>query len=336
MTQDTQEKTSTFNPLASYSAPREEKQQASDINSSQKQTVGCINRSLINMSPYQARQHFEKFALKTLADNIADVGMIQPIPVLENEDGSYTLVAGERRFKAWGIAYPEQMDMPLDCFNVLTGNFDESQLYVMGLIENISREDLNYLELAKGIKNLKETTTWTHEEIAIKLFGSRAEDNLESSKQIISQYLKISSLSESVQNELREVIHSPPIKNDDKPYKFTKTLALLISQLGNEEQQVEAIKQACENGYNKAQLAKYIDSLKPGGSVKKKPGYVIKNETRLSKALTRKLGAAVTVTINKMDGDEIESADIKVKATKENGVFEKFALIFEEGDDTTE
>jgi ParB family chromosome partitioning protein len=112
-------------------------------------------------SPGQMRKQFPAEALRELADSIRQHGIIQPILVRRLPEG-YELIAGERRWRAARMAGLERIPA------IVRQDGGEESL-VLGLIENLQREDLNPIEEALGIQNLVERFGLTHEEAATRL-----------------------------------------------------------------------------------------------------------------------------------------------------------------------
>ena len=139
--------------------PEEEKQKENDVLKNLKITEVEPNRN-------QPRKNFNQEALEELAESIKEYGLIQPIIVTE-KDGYYSIIAGERRWRACKLAGLEEIP-------VIVREDDEKKNNEIALIENIQREDLNPFEKALGIKNLMNTYDLTQEEVAKKLGKSRS------------------------------------------------------------------------------------------------------------------------------------------------------------------
>ena len=114
----------------------------------------------------QPRKNFNQEALEELAESIKEYGLIQPIIVTE-KDGYYSIIAGERRWRACKLAGLEEIP-------AIIRDDDERRNNEIALIENIQREDLNPYEKALGIKNLIQAYNLTQEEVAKKLGKSRS------------------------------------------------------------------------------------------------------------------------------------------------------------------
>jgi len=121
---------------------------------------------LIKANPFQPRQHFEPMALVDLATSIKQYGLMQPISV-RTADGGYELVAGERRLRATKLA-------GLDSINAMIIDITDEQSAVMALVENLQRQNLNYIEEAEGFSRLIADHSLTQEELARKLGKSQS------------------------------------------------------------------------------------------------------------------------------------------------------------------
>ena len=139
--------------------PEEEKVQETDV---------LKNLKIVDVEPNreQPRKNFNQEALEELAESIKEYGLIQPI-VVTKKDGYYSIIAGERRWRASKIAGLTEIP-------AIVREDDERKNNEIALIENMQREDLNPYEKALGIKNLMTTYGFTQEEIAKKLGKSRS------------------------------------------------------------------------------------------------------------------------------------------------------------------
>jgi ParB family chromosome partitioning protein len=121
----------------------------------------------IEPDPAQPRKTFEETSLAELAASIAEHGLLQPIVVRPNVNGGYTIIAGERRWRACRIA--GLTDVP-----VIVKDVTDEQAMELALIENLQREDLDPVEEACGIKDLIERYGLTQEQAARQLGKSRS------------------------------------------------------------------------------------------------------------------------------------------------------------------
>ena len=143
----------------------------------------------ITPNPYQPRKHFDAEALQELSHSIKDHGLLQPIVVIQKEDG-YLLVAGERRLRAHKLAGLESIKAV-----VADVDIDETKLRELALIENIQRENLNAMELAHSYDELIKVYNITHDELSSVVHKSRSQ---------ITNTLRLLSLSTYVQKKLIE------------------------------------------------------------------------------------------------------------------------------------
>ena len=128
--------------------------------------VNKIEVSLIKPNPNQPRKIFDEEKLQELSASIKEHGLLQPIVVVEDEDGTYILIAGERRLRAHKLANIEEI-------KAIIVDKDEFKLRELALIENIQRDDLNIIELAFCYAQLLNEHNITHEELSKKVFKSR-------------------------------------------------------------------------------------------------------------------------------------------------------------------
>lgn len=127
--------------------------------------IETIDINKIYANPNQPRKKFDKESLNELAESIKVHGLIQPIIVNKMPDG-YMIIAGERRFRACKLAGVSKVD-------AVVKNYSQKQVAEISIIENLQREDLNPVELAKGIKRLMDEFGLTQEKVADRLGKSR-------------------------------------------------------------------------------------------------------------------------------------------------------------------
>ena len=121
-----------------------------------------IDVDQVKPSPEQMRKHFPAESLRELADSIRQHGLLQPLLVRSLADG-YELIAGERRWRAARLAGVERVPA------IIRHEADAEDSLLLGLIENLQREDLDPIEEARGIKRLIDQFGLTHEEAATRL-----------------------------------------------------------------------------------------------------------------------------------------------------------------------
>ncbi len=118
-------------------------------------------------NPQQPRARFDDEAIATLADSIAELGILQPLIVTELEDGGYALVAGERRWRAAKRAGLTEVP-------AMVRTVDDERSLTEALVENLQRQDLTPMEEAAAYNQLLEDFGLTHEEVGRRVGKSRA------------------------------------------------------------------------------------------------------------------------------------------------------------------
>ena len=120
----------------------------------------------IRPNPHQPRKRFAEEELTELANSIKSHGVIQPLVVRSEENGRYTLIAGERRLEASKRAGLRQVP-------VVFREADDLALVELALVENVQRADLNPLEAAEAYRQLHQEFNLSHKDIAVKVGKSR-------------------------------------------------------------------------------------------------------------------------------------------------------------------
>jgi len=141
----------------------------------------------ISPNPFQPRKHFDEQAIKELSGSISEHGLLQPIVVVEKEDG-YLLIAGERRLRAHKLAKIETIKAI-----IAEADISEIRLRELALIENIQRENLNAIELANSYSELLKVHNITHDELSSIVYKSRSQ---------ITNTMRLLTLSEYAQEQV--------------------------------------------------------------------------------------------------------------------------------------
>lgn len=129
-------------------------------------SVDEVAISLIKPNINQPRKIFDSEALKELSESIKTHGIIQPIVLNKEEDGTYMIIAGERRYRAAKLA-------GLEYVPAVIKSYTAKQVKEIAIIENLQREDLNPIEAARAIKQLMEEYSFTQEQVADRIGKSR-------------------------------------------------------------------------------------------------------------------------------------------------------------------
>lgn len=166
----------------------------------------------------QPRKIFNQESLEGLAESIKEYGVIQPIVVSKKED-YYSIVAGERRWRAAKLAGLEEIP-------AIVRDSDEKTNREIALIENIQREDLNPYEKAMGIKDLMVKYNMTQDQVAKKIGRSRS----------------------SVSNTIRILYLAPEVLELVKQGKLSEGHCKALAAITDEKKQLEAAIRMIERG----------------------------------------------------------------------------------------
>lgn len=146
-----------------------------------------IDLELLDPMLDQPRQSFDDDSISELAQSIKQEGVISPLIVIKMDD-RYSIVAGERRFRASKLA-------GLSSVPCIVKDLSDEQIYKLSLIENIQREDLNPIDEAEAYQRLIEKFRYTQEQLAEGLGKSRSS---------IANSLRLNKLSEAVKQSIRD------------------------------------------------------------------------------------------------------------------------------------
>lgn len=175
-------------------------------------------------NPLQPRHDFDDEALNELSASIATLGVIQPITLRRREDGKYTIISGERRWRA-------SQKAGLETLPAYIREVDDEDLHAMALVENIQRQDLNAIEIALGMQRLIDECGLTQEAMAEKVGKKRS---------TVSNYMRLLSQPSEVQLALKEGVIS---------MGHAKAIAALEPSL-----QIKAMKRCVKKGLSVRQV----------------------------------------------------------------------------------
>lgn len=163
----------------------------------------------------QPRKVFDKEKLKELTDSIRQNGVIQPILVVKDNNG-YTIVAGERRWRAAKAAGLEKIP-------AIIKDYTDTKKKQVALIENIQREDLNIVEIAKAIKELMDIDGYSNTEVA-KITGKNIStiSNIIRLLKLPDEILNMLLRGELVEGQARALL---VIEDKDKQIEIAKKVA---------------------------------------------------------------------------------------------------------------
>ena len=188
----------------------------------------------IKPNPAQPRTVFREESLAELTESIRRHGVLQPLSVRRIE-GGYELISGERRLRAGLQAGLTE----LPCI-IMT--MDEKESGMAALVENLQRQDLDYIEEARGISRVMEQWAMSQEQVAQLLGKSQS----------------------SIANKLRLLKHSPQVLEALRSADLTERHGRALLKLPAEEEKIRAISHIVRHKLGVAQTEKYIESLLEG------------------------------------------------------------------------
>ena len=215
----------------------------------------------------QPRKKFDDDALRELSESIKEHGVIQPLLVRPLNDGTYQIVAGERRWRASRLAGLERVP-------VVIKEFSDPEVQEIALIENLQREDLNPIEEALGYKLLMESYGLTQEQVAVKVSKSRS---------AVANALRLLGLSKEEQDAL--------ISGE-----ITSGHARALLAINDADIRSEAFLLA-KNGASVREIERISKHQKPGITVKK-PNIKNKIYIETESALASQIGRKVKISGN--------------------------------------
>ena len=133
-----------------------------DVTTQGSSSINEIAIDKIVANPNQPRREMDEDALQELSQSIQAIGIIQPITLRQMDDGTYQIIAGERRWRASKLA-------GLTSIPAYVRTASDEKMMQMALVENIQREDLNSIEIALAYNNLIEQFQLTQEQLAEKV-----------------------------------------------------------------------------------------------------------------------------------------------------------------------
>lgn len=185
----------------------------------------------IHPNPEQPRKIFKEKALQELAESIRQHGILQPLSV-RRVGNSYELIAGERRLRA-------AQKVGLTEIPCIVMTMDQQQSGMAAMVENLQRQDLDYIEEARGIAQLVNKWHINQENVADLLGRSQS----------------------SVANKLRILKHSDEVLDALRSADLTERHARALLKLPTEDQKLEVIHTIIQQNMNVAKAEQYIQTL---------------------------------------------------------------------------
>lgn len=240
------------------------------VEASGSSSISEIELSLIVANPDQPRRNFDDEALQELAESIREHGVISPITLRKNTDGTYMIIAGERRYRASKLA-------GLNSIPAYIRTAKDEQVMEWALIENIQREDLDAIEVALAYQRLMDDYHLTQEQMSEKVGKKRA---------TVANYVRLLHLPAEIQMGIR-----------NKKIDMGHARALLSAD--NAEKQLDLYKRILSEGLSVRRVEELAASEREQKK-EKKPVKSGKVYTEQQQQLCQALGCAVKVSDGKV------------------------------------
>lgn len=245
-------------------------------------SISEVELSKIVANPDQPRRNFDEEALQELADSIREHGVISPITLRKNDDGTYMIIAGERRFRAGKLA-------GLHAIPAYVRTAKDEEVMEWALIENIQREDLDAIEIALAYQRLMDDYGLTQERMSERVGKKRA---------TVANYLRLLRLPSEIQLGIR-----------DKRIDMGHARAILGSQ--SAEQQLDIYHRILRDGLSVRRVEELVSADKndrPKARAAAAKSAYPEQQQRLSECLgTRVTIANGKVTIAFRNEDELNA-----------------------------
>jgi ParB family chromosome partitioning protein len=221
-------------------------------------------------NPHQPRAHIDEERLRELAESIREHGLIQPLVVMRASDGAYTLIAGERRWRAAKL-------IGLDSVPVVVKDVAPQHMLELALVENVQRADLNPLEEAQAYRQLIEEFGLTQEQVSQRVGKSRV---------AVANTLRLLKLPEPVLQRLADA-------------SISEGHARALLMLNDTAHMQRLVSQIVEGALSVRQLEEQVRRLnagsKPQPKKRKATGALSANTRALEDRMRRALGTKVNL-----------------------------------------
>jgi ParB family chromosome partitioning protein len=218
-------------------------------------------------NPDQPRQHFDEDALGQLAESIKHYGIIQPLVVSPLKDGTYSIIAGERRWRASTKAGLKKVP-------AIVRTSKELERLEIAIVENVQRVDLSPLEQAVSIERLHQQFNMTYEAIAVRLAKATS---------TVNNMVRLLQLPE----EARTALHEKQISEGHA--------RAILALKEHPEKQLDLLRQITAGGWSVRQAERYVTSVKEGFKDVKETKQRMETETPATKQLSQRVGAPVHI-----------------------------------------
>lgn len=221
----------------------------------------------LQANPHQPRSHFDPAALAELAESIGRHGVVQPLVVTPVKDGKYTLIAGERRWRASKLA-------GLKTVPAIIRSSEELEQLEVALIENVQRVDLSPLEQAVSIERLHVQFNLSYDVIAKRL--GKANSTVNNTVRLLR-----------LPTAAREALAAGKISEGHA--------RAILALKGDDERQAYLLKTVISQGWSVRQAERFVTSVKVGVREVKQAHARTQTETPVTKKLSKQLGTPVNI-----------------------------------------
>jgi ParB family chromosome partitioning protein len=221
----------------------------------------------VQANPDQPRQHFDEAALEQLAASIKQYGIIQPLVVSPRSGDGYTIIAGERRYRASKIAGLKKVP-------AVVRTSKELESLEIAIVENVQRVDLSPLEQAVSIERLHQQFSMTYESIA---------ERLGKASSTINNIVRLLQLPDAA----RTALHEKKISEGHA--------RAILSLKDHPEKQEHLLQQIVKEGWSVRQAERYVTSIKDGFKDAPATKKRMATETPATKQLSKRVGAPVHI-----------------------------------------
>ncbi len=226
-----------------------------------------IDIDKLQANPYQPRHHFDETALRELAASIKHYGIVQPLVVMPSKGGVYTLIAGERRWRAAKIVGLKNVPA------IIRSSKELEQLEV-ALIENVQRVDLSPLEQAISVERWHQQFSISYEAIANRL--GKAVSTINNTVRLLQ-----------LPEKAREALSKKQITEGHG--------RAILALKDNPTKQTELLEAIIRHEWSVRQAERYVLSVKAGAIDHKQARSSVMTETPATRNLSKKLGTTVKV-----------------------------------------
>jgi ParB family chromosome partitioning protein len=236
--------------------------------------VASLDVDQLEPNRYQPRSYFDETGLEELAESIRHQGVVQPIVVTPRGEDRYTIIAGERRWRAARRAGLRQVPV------VLRQVSDDRQILELALVENVQRADLNAVEEAEAYRTLGETFDLSQEEIAARVGKGRT---------TVTNAIRLLRLPRAIQDLIREG-------------RLTAGQARPLLAIPDAKKQLETAERAVRDGLTARDLEALAAAPRKAETGKAKKKELDVNSRAAVEHLTRVLQTQVDIVRRKRGG----------------------------------